>query len=65
MTLSHSSLPAHQLRRLLILAREVPEDWRSVLFAMGQDLTIGEWAARTGIRDEAIRAVLRLRAAGV
>jgi hypothetical protein len=59
---SRSSLPAHQLRRLLILAREVPEDWRSVLYAMGPDLPVAEWAARTGLRDEAIHAVLRLRA---
>jgi len=45
----------------LILAREVPEDWRSVLYAMGRDLSVSEWAARTGLRDEAIHAVLRLR----
>lgn len=65
MSQSHSSLPAHQLRRLILLAREVPEDWRSVLYAMGRDLSVSEWAARTGLRDEAIHAVLRLRAMSV
>jgi hypothetical protein len=65
MSLSHSNVPAHQLRRLLILAREVPEDWRSVLWAMGRDLSVAEWAARTGLRDEAIHAVLRLRSMSV
>lgn len=55
------TLTAEERERLQRQVRAVPQDWVDVLFAMGGDLTVAEWQARSGLDEGQIRAVLRLR----
>ncbi|MBU6287630.1 MAG: hypothetical protein KGS10_05655 [Chloroflexi bacterium] len=36
----------------------LPDGWGRALVAMGRDLSVAEWAARSGLDDQTIRRVL-------
>lgn len=59
----HLDLPPHEdliTRRRKIAALPISPEWRRVFVEMGGDLTVDEWAARTGYEVEAISAAIAL-----